>query len=80
MRRAYLIVFPDSGLAFTPGTNYISIESPNPPATAATYSFTASYETPTFDTRSFAEALDYLRQSLGAPSGFAIPNDAIEVH
>ena len=68
----YLIVFPDSGLAFTPGTNYISVESPNPPATAATYSFTASYETPTFDTRSFAEALDYLRQAQNPDGGWGI--------
>ncbi|MBI3447896.1 MAG: terpene cyclase/mutase family protein [Acidobacteria bacterium] len=68
----YLIVFPDSGLPFTPGTNYITIESPNPPASAATYSFTASYQTPTFDTRAFAEALEYLRQSKNGDGGWGI--------
>ncbi len=68
----YLIVFPDSGLAFTPGTNYIAIESPNPPALPATYTMTASYETPSFDTRSLDEALEYLRQSQNGDGGWGI--------
>lgn len=68
----YEIVFPDSGLPFTPGTNYISVESPNPPATAAAYSLTASYETPDFDTRAFAEALGYLRQAQNPDGGWGL--------
>jgi hypothetical protein len=68
----YEILFPDSGLPFTPGTNYISVESPDPPGTAATYALTASYETPSFDTRSFAEALDYLRQAQNPDGGWGV--------
>jgi hypothetical protein len=68
----FSIIFPDSGIPFTPGTNYISIESPDPPGLAATYSFVASYETPTFDTRAFAEALDYLRRSQELDGGWGI--------
>ena len=66
------IVLPDSGLPFTAGTNFISIESPNPPGLAATYSFTASFETPDFDTRAFAEALGYLRQAQNMDGGWGI--------
>jgi len=62
-------VFPDSGLPFTPGTNYISIESTG---SAATYTFTASYQPSDFDTRAFAEALDYLRQAQNVDGGWSI--------
>lgn len=65
------VVFPDS-LPFTPGANFISIESPDPPGLGASYTFTASYETPDFDTRSFAEALDYLRRAQNAGGGWGI--------
>jgi hypothetical protein len=68
----YLIVFPDSGLPFTPGTNYVSIESPDPPALAATYTLSASYQTPDFDTRTLAEPLDYLRQSQNLDGGWGL--------
>jgi hypothetical protein len=64
----FLIVFPDSGLPFTPGTNYLSIENPN--AGAATYTLTVSYETPTFDTRTLAEPLSYLRESQNVDGGW----------
>ncbi len=66
----YLIVFPDSGLPFTPGTNYVAIENPDGLAPTATYSMTASYETPDFDTRSLAEPLEYLRQAQNPDGGW----------
>lgn len=68
----YNIVFPDSGLPFTPGSNFISIESPNPPGQPATYSFAASYETADFDTRSLAEALAYLREAQNPDGGWGL--------
>jgi len=68
----FLITLPDSGLPFTPGTNFISIESPSPPALAATYTMTASYETPTFDTRMLAEPLAYLRASQNGDGGWGL--------
>jgi len=64
----WLIVFPDSGLPFTPGQNYISIQ--NTTGTPATYTMTASYETPTFDTRRLDEALNYLKTSQTAGGGW----------
>jgi hypothetical protein len=63
------IVFPDSGLPFTPGANFISVRSTGAPAT---YSFVASYETPDFDTRSFAEAVDYLRAAQNVDGGWGL--------
>jgi hypothetical protein len=68
----YLIVFPDSGLPFTPGTNYITIQSPSPPATPATYTMTASYQTPDLDTTALAEPLNYLRQSQNVDGGWGL--------
>jgi hypothetical protein len=68
----FLIVFPDSGLPFTPGTNYISIQSPSPPGTPATYTMTGSYETPSFDTRTLAEPLDYLREAQNPDGGWGL--------
>lgn len=65
------VVFPDT-LPFTPGTNFISVESPDPPALAATYSLTASYQTPDVDTRAFAEALYYLRLAQNGDGGWGI--------
>ncbi len=66
----YLIVFPDSGLDFQCGDNFISIENPDGLAPTATYTMTASYETPDYDTRSLAEPLDYLRQSQNGDGGW----------
>jgi len=63
----FLIVFPDSGLPFTAGQNFIELENVG---AASSYSFTASYETPDLDTRSFDEALDYLRESQNVDGGF----------
>ncbi len=68
----YPIVFPDSGLPFTPGTNYISVQSPSPPGSPASYSMTASYETPDFDTRALAEPLNYLLQSQNGDGGWGL--------
>jgi len=65
----FLIVFPDSGLDFTPGQNFISIESTGP---AASYGFVASYLTPTLDTAAFGEALDYLAESQNADGGWGL--------
>jgi hypothetical protein len=65
----YLIVFPDSGLPFTPGTNFVVIESTGP---AATYALTASCETPTFDTKSLAEPLSYLKEAQNGDGGWGI--------
>ena len=69
---SWLIVFPDSGLPFTPGTNYISIQSPSPPALPATYTMTGSYQTPEIDTRSLDEALQYLRLSQQSDGGWGL--------
>jgi hypothetical protein len=66
----YLIVFPDSGLPFTPGLNFIRVQ--NTTAVAASYSFTASYQTPEIDTRAFGEALDYLEQAQNPDGGWGI--------
>ena len=67
----HTIVFPDS-LPFDPGTNFISIESSDPPGFETTYTFTASYQTPEIDTGAFAEALDYLRQAQNTDGGWGI--------
>lgn len=64
----YEILYPDFGVPFTAGTNYISLE--NVGAVTATYSMTASYETPGFDTRTLAEPLEYLRQAQNADGGW----------
>ena len=66
----WLIVFPDSGLPFTPGQNFISVQ--NVTGTPATYTMTASYETPTFDTRTLAEPLAYLRESQNVDGGWGL--------
>lgn len=68
----YQIVFPDSGLPFTAGTNYISIQSPSPPGLLATYTMTASYETPVIDTRALDDALQYLRLSQQSDGGWGL--------
>lgn len=68
----YQIVFPDSGLPFTSGANFVIVESPNPPALPASYTMTASYETPVFDTRSLAEPLDYLREAQNTDGGWGL--------
>jgi hypothetical protein len=68
----YLIVFPDSGLPFTPGTNYIGVQSPSPPTLAATYSMTASYETGDFDTRALKDSLRYLREAQNPDGGWGL--------
>jgi len=68
----YQVVFPDSGLPFTPGSNYVVVESPDPPGLAATYSISASYETPTFDTKTLAEPLAYLREAQNGDGGWGI--------
>jgi len=65
----FLITLPDDGLPFTPGTNFVVIESTGP---AASYTLTASYETPTFDTRTLAEPLDYLRESQNPDGGWGL--------
>ena len=68
----YLITFPDSGLPFEPGTNYITIESPKPPALPASYTMTVSYETPTYDTRTLAEPLAYLGAARNPDGGWGL--------
>jgi hypothetical protein len=66
---SWLIVFPDSGLPFTPGHNYITIQSTG---SAATYTMTATYETPTFDTRMLPEPLAYLREAQNVDGGWGL--------
>ena len=65
----FQIVFPDGGLPFTPGTNFVVLESTGP---AATYTLTASYQTPTFDTRTLAEPLAYLREAQNLDGGWGL--------
>ncbi|MBW8015587.1 MAG: hypothetical protein FVQ82_05315 [Planctomycetes bacterium] len=64
-----LITYPDHGVPFTPGTNYLRIDSPDAPAT---YSLTVSYETPDWDTRTIAEPLAYLRESQNIDGGWGL--------
>lgn len=65
----FLVVFPDSGIALQTGHNFISVQSAG---AAAGYSLTASYETPRIDTRSLAEAADYLKKSINPDGGFGL--------
>ncbi len=58
----WLFVFPDNGLPFTPGHNYITVESVD---SALTYSMHVSYETPTWDTRMFWDPGNTLGQGYG---------------
>ncbi len=64
-----LITYPDSGVAFTAGTNYLRIDSPSAPAT---YDLTVSYETPDWDTRTIAEPIAYLRESQNGDGGWGL--------
>jgi hypothetical protein len=65
----WLITFPDNGVPFTPGTNFISIQNMG---IAGSYTMTASYQTPAIDTRSLAEALNYLRQAQNVDGGWGL--------
>ena len=65
----YNIAFPGSGLPFTPGHNFISIENQG---AAAGYTITASYETPTWDTRTLAEPFAYLQEAQNPDGGWGI--------
>ena len=64
-----LIIYPDSGIPFTPGTNYIRIDSPD---NAATFSMTVSYETPDWDTRTLAEPVAYLIEAQNGDGGWGL--------
>jgi hypothetical protein len=64
----YLLEFPRD-LPFTPGQNYIEIQSTGG---AGTYSLTASYQTPTFDTRTLAEPLSYLIEAQNSDRGWGL--------
>ncbi len=58
----YLVTYPDNGVPFTPGQNYISIQSTG---SAASYTLQASYETPTWDTRHVWDPDQSLGQGYG---------------
>ena len=63
------IVYPDSGIGFTPGENYLRIDSPT---AATTFSLTVSYETPDWDTRTLGEAMAYLDESQNMDGGWGL--------
>ncbi len=65
----WLIIFPDFGIPFTPGQNFIGIQNVG---AAGSYTMTASYETPTFDTQTLAEPLAYLRESQNVDGGWGL--------
>ncbi len=65
---SWLLQFPPN--PFTPGHNFVTVQ--NVTGAAATYTMTASYQTPSFDTRSLDEALEYLRQSQNGDGGWGI--------
>lgn len=64
-----LIIYPDSGIPFTPGTNYIRVDSPD---FAATFSMTVSYETPDWDTHTLTEPITYLREAQNGDGGWGL--------
>ena len=64
-----LIIYPDSGIPFAPGTNYIRIDSPD---NAGTFSMTVSYETPEWDTRTLAEPVAYLIEAQNGDGGWGL--------
>ena len=64
------IAYPDSGLDFTPGHNYIVVQ--DLASTAGSYSITAAYVTPTFSTLTLAEPLDYLREAQNGDGGWGL--------
>jgi len=65
----FLVTFPDSGIAFQTGHNFIQCQSAG---AAAGYSFTASFQTPRIDTRALAEGVDYLKRSINPDGGFGV--------
>ena len=65
----YTLTYPDNGLPFAPGHNYICVQSTG---SAATYTLTASYETASYDTRTVAEPIAYLTASQNADGGWGL--------
>gem|GEM_PF-2246017 len=64
-----LIEYPDDGIAFSPGTNYLRIDVP---AGTATFTFAVNYATPVWDTATLEEPVNYLRQAQNTDDGWGL--------
>ncbi len=62
------IDYPDAGVPFTPGENWIRIDS----SAGANVWLIASWQNPTIDTMSIAEAIDFLMSCQNVDGGFGL--------
>ncbi|GMU23701.1 MAG: hypothetical protein AMXMBFR13_37790 [Phycisphaerae bacterium] len=67
---SHWIAYPDSGLPFTAGHNYIVVQ--NTGTAAGAYTLTAGYETPAFDTFDLFDPLDYLVLAQNTDGGWGL--------
>ena len=63
------ILYPDHGVAFTPGTNYLRIDAPTG---ASTFTLAVNYQTPSWDTATLEEPINYLREAQNGDDGWGL--------